>query len=560
MTGDPPQLTPSGHADPFTRRHALAVRPWPDLVYSMPELRYPQRFNAATVLLDGTGARLGHDRRAVVTDSAIWTYADLLGRVHQIAHVLHHDLHVVPGNRVLLTGSNSPWFIACLLAVLEAGAVAVPLPPMLRTHELNSMINAVEPSAALCDSGNLHTMTGTGLPALGYGTGETDDLYRRAARHPTHCPRVDLAGDDVALILFSSGTTGNPKPSMHFHRDLLAVGDTVGRHLLRLRPDDLVACNRSMALTYGLGGLVLSPLRFGSAALLPEDTGPESLFEAIARHRADLVLTTPSGYRAAVPASETLRTLRRCVSGGERLDESLWRTWHDRTGRKIIDIMGATELTNGVLGATEDRIRPGSTGLPIPGYQVQVIDADGHPCPVGHIGQLAVRGPTGCRYLAHPRQATAIHDGWTLTGDLCRRDHDGYFWMRGRTDDAISIDGYNVVPAEVEAVLLSHPTVIDAAVVGYTKPSGNAALAAYVVLATDTVATHAITDLTNLLTDRLSAYEHPSAVLILPSLPRTTTGKTDRAELRRRAEQPDSTSDRPAPADLYVHDTSCELG
>ncbi|MEU7141678.1 AMP-binding protein [Nocardia sp. NPDC046473] len=551
MTGDTPQLTPSGHVDRFTRRHALAVRPWPELVYTLPELRYPQRFNAATILLDDTGARLGHNRRAVVTDSTIWTYADLLGRANQIAHVLHHDLRVVPGNRVLLMGSNSPWFIACLLAILKAGAVAVPLPPMLRAHELNSMINAVEPSAVLCDSDNLHVATGTGLPALGYGTGETDDLYRRTARHPTHCPRVDLAGDDVALIMFSSGTTGNPKPSMHFHRDLLTVGDTVGRHLLRLRPDDLVACNRSMALTYGLGGLVLSPFRFGSGALLPDDSSPESLFDAVARHQADLVLTTPSGYRAGIclPATQTLPRLRRCVSGGEHLDQSLWRTWHDRTGRKIIDIMGATELTNGVLGATEDRIRPGSTGIPVPGYQVQVIDADGHPCPAGQIGQLAVRGPTGCRYLTHPRQADAIQDGWTLTGDRCQRDPDGYFWMRGRTDDAISIDGCNVVPAEVEAVLLSHPTVTEAAVVGYTKPPGNAALTAYVVLATNTVATHAITDITSLLADQLSAYEHPSIINVLPSIPRTTTGKTDRAELRRWAERPDSASDRPEPAD-----------
>ncbi|QIS11527.1 AMP-binding protein [Nocardia arthritidis] len=530
MTDNAPNLTPSMHVDRFTRRHALAVRPWPDLIHTSPHLRYPKQFNAATALLDDTAARYGRARRAIVTESAVWSYAELLARANQIAHVLHDDLRVVSGNRVLLMGANSPWFIACLLAILEAGAVAVPLPPIVRGHELNSIVDAVDPSAALCDADSLDALHGAGVPVLEY----TDELRRRLTRHPIGCPRTDLAADDVALILISSGTTGNPKASLHFHRDLLAVGDTVGRHLLRLRPDDLVACNRSMALTYGLGGLVLSPLRFGAASLLSDDSGPESLFDACARHRADVVLTTPSGYRAGVglPDTEIPCAPRRYVSGGEHLDQSLWHTWHDRTGRKIIDIMGATELTNGVLGATEDRIRPGSTGLPVPGYQARVVDENGHPCQDGEIGQLAVRGPTGCRYLNHPRQLTAIRDGWTLTGDLCRRDSDGYFWMRGRTDDAISIDGCNVVPAEVEAVLLSHPVVTEAAVVGYPAESGTMALAAYIVLTAETLA---VDDLTELLTDRLSRYEHPRTVTVLPSIPRTTTGKIDRAELRRRA-------------------------
>lgn len=528
-----PRLSPTAHVDTFTRRHALAVQPWPDIVHTLPELRYPQRFNAAVTLLDDVGARLGYDRRAVVTDSAVWSYADLLSRANQTAHVLHHDMRIVPGNRVLLAGSNTPWFLVCLLAVLKVGAVAVPLPPRLRAHELRSMIDTVEPSAALCDSDDLHALSATGLPVLGYGTGESDDLLRLAARCRVHYPPVEVAGDDVALILFSSGTTGNPKASLHFHRDLLTVGDTVGRHLLRPRPGDLVACNRSMSLSYGLGGLVLSPFRFGAAALLPSDSDAEALFDAVTRHRADIVLTTPSGYRAALPLGLP-KSVRRCISGGERLEQTLWHSWHDRTGSQILDIMGATELTNGVLGSVEGSIRPGSTGLPVPGYQVRAVDADGRPCPDGEIGQLAVRGPTGCRYLAHPRQAEAVRDGWTLTGDLCQRDPDGYFWMRGRIDDAVSIDGCNVVPAEVESVLLTHPAVAEAAVVGYTETHGKSALAAYLVLDAEA---DAGPEITALLTEHLSAYEHPRMIIPIPALPRTATGKVDRTELRRRAEQ-----------------------
>ncbi len=541
--GTSASLTPTCHIDTFTRSRIFALDPWPELVHTLPELRYPSRLNAATTLLDHTGAQRGYRRTAVVTRSSEWTYADLLARANQTAHLLSRDLGVVPGNRVLLMGRNSPWFVASLLGILKAGAVAVPLPPKASPYELARMTDAVRPLAALGDADDLDGLTTTGVPTVSYGTGGVEDLRRRSARYPDTYHQIDLAADDVALILFSSGTTGIPKATLHFHRDLLAVGDTVGRHLLRLHPNDLVTCNRSMAGTYGLGGLVLSPLRAGSAVLLPEGSGPDSLYEALTRHPVDVLLASPSAYRVGIAHSMTdnLGNLSRCVSGGERLDGRLWQHWRDATGLRIMDVLGATELTNGVLGTAVDRARPGFIGPPVPGYQALVLDANGRPCPDGTPGRLAVRGPTGCRYLGHSKQADAVRNGWTLTGDLCLRAEDGYFSMRGRTDDAVIVDGWNVLPATVESALLSHPTVTEATVVGFTTPTGDTSLAAYVVLAAG-VGPRATEDIERSLSARLSAYERPRTLIVVSMIPRTANGKIDRTVLRRRAEMTASTA------------------
>ncbi len=535
------QLSPSAHTDTFCRDNLPAAGLWPDLEFTLPELAYSGRLNAADELLNPTIEAHGADRRCLVSPTETWTYGEVARRAAQIAQVLTDDLGLVPGNRVLLRGLNSPWLAVCWLGVLKAGGVAVATMPMLRAGELASIGAIAQIRLAICDHRLTADLRAAAIPDLRIvefgGTGPAD-LTQLSSRKPGEFASVQTAADDVAMIAFTSGTTGKPKAAMHFHRDLLAAADTFSRHVLKPEPDDLFAGTPPLAFTFGLGALLLFPLRAGAASLLLEKASPAELADAIAEFGVTVLSTAPTAYRAmlAVGKAAQLRGLRRPVSAGENLPQSTWQAFYDATGVKIIDGIGSTEMLHIFIAAADDDIRPGATGKAVPGYRAAVVGRDGTPVPDGEPGRLAVKGPTGCRYLNDERQRSYVQDGWNLTGDTYVRDEDGYFWYQARSDDMIISGGYNIAGPEIEEVLLSHPEVAECGVVGVPDQARGQIVKAYVVLADGAVGDEAMArELQDLVKQRIAPYKYPRAVEFVATLPRTNTGKLQRFLLRQQA-------------------------
>ena len=527
-------LSPSAHQDTFCRDNLPPPEQWP--VLDLGSLDYGERLNCATELLDATIDRLGPDRPCLRTpDGATWSYGELRAHANRIAHVLVEDLGLVPGNRVLLRGFNEPWLVACWFAVLKAGGVAVTTMPLLRAGELATMSEMCEPTVALCDVRLTEDLQKAAIPGLRTATfGTSGELSVLMEGKPETFDDVATAADDVALLAFTSGTTGRPKATMHFHRDVLAIADTFSAHLLRPEPDDLFTGSPPIGFTFGLGGLVVFPLRVGAAVLLLEKATPDLLADAIARHGVTVVFTAPTAYKAilAAGAAAKLAGVRRAVSAGEALPESVWQAVHDATGLKIIDGIGATEMLHIFISAADDDIRPGSTGRAVPGYTAAVLDDDGQPVPDGTPGHLAVRGPTGCRYLRGDRQEVYVRSGWNVTGDTYLRDADGYFHYQARTDDMIVSSGYNIAGPEVEQALLGHPEVVDCAVVGTPDPERGMIVKAFVVLNPDRTRDVPAEELQDFVKQAIAPYKRPRAVEFLDELPRTSTGKLQRFKLR----------------------------
>ncbi|MBT2422468.1 AMP-binding protein [Streptomyces sp. ISL-22] len=535
------ELSLSAHVDTFCRDRLPPFRLWPRLHFDLPELRYPDRLNCAVRLLDDAVGRWGADRPCLLTPTDRWTYGDLLRHANQIAQVLTEDLGLRPGNRVLLRGPNNPWLVASWFGVLKAGGVAVTTMPLLRAAELAQLHDISRPVVALCEHRYLDELAAAdtpGLTVLAYGGPGGDDLTRRCAAKDGVFRNVVTAADDVALIAFTSGTTGRPKATLHFHRDVLANADTFSRHIVKPRQDDVFAGTPPLAFTFGLGGLVVFPLHAGAATLLVEQASPEKLADLVAEHGVTVLFTAPTAYRAimAAGAVDRLAGLRRCVSAGEALPAQVWEDFRAATGLRIIDGIGATEMLHVFISAADDDIRPGATGKPVPGYRAMVVDDSGAPVPDGRPGLLAVTGPTGCRYLDDPRQATYVRNGWNITGDTYMRDADGYFWYVARSDDMIVSSGYNIAGPEVEKALLAHPHVADCGVVGAPDERRGTVVKAYVVLR-DGVAGDDVTvkELQDHVKRTIAPYKYPRAVEFVTELPRTSSGKLQRGELRRRA-------------------------
>jgi 2-aminobenzoate-CoA ligase len=519
--------TSSAHLDTFCRDRLPPPEQWPRLLFELPELHYGARLNAARELLAGPP----DDRPCVRGAGVSWSYGELRAHAHRVAAVLVSDLGLVPGNRVLLRGPNEPWLVACWLGVLLAGGVAVATMPMLRRSELAQIAELSRPSLALC-----HHDYGAELPDLPtvYYADDADLTGRCAAREPL-AHAVDTAADDVALLAFTSGTTGRPKATMHLHRDVLAIADTFGRHLVRMSPDDVVTGTPPIAFTFGLGGLVVFPLRAGASTVLLDRVSPAQLADAVAEHGVTVLFTAPTGYRAIIGAGkgDRLVGLRRAVSAGETLPAAVWHAVHDATGVRIVDGIGSTELLHVFISAADDDIRPGWTGRAVPGYRAAVLDDDGHPVPDGTPGQLAVQGPTGCRYLGGDRQRSYVRHGWNYTGDTFLRDADGYFRYLARSDDMIVSSGYNISGPEVEHALLGHPDVLDCGVVGTPDDLRGALVTAYVVLRDG--APRDAAALQDFVRSTIAPYKYPRLVEFVPDLPRTSTGKLQRFVLRQRA-------------------------
>ncbi|HTZ93590.1 MAG TPA: AMP-binding protein [Streptosporangiaceae bacterium] len=535
------QLTPSAYTDSFCRDNLPSPDRWPDLKFTLPELRYPDRLNAADELLNLSTRNEEAHRRCLLSPTESLSYREVADRASQVARVLTEDLGLVPGNRVLLRGPNNPWLAACWLGVLKAGGVAVATMPMLRAAELTRICDIAQVRLALCDhrfTAELAAAQVPGLKIVSFGADSQDDLTAAAAAKRADFASVQTAADDVAMIAFTSGTTGRPKAAMHFHRDLLATADTFSARVLKPVPEDLFAGTPPLAFTFGLGALLLFPLRVGAATLLLEKATPAELADHIADHGVTVLSTAPTAYRAMLAAgkAEQLRGLRRPVSAGEPLPESTWTAFHEATGVKIIDGIGSTEMLHIFISSADDDIRPGSTGRVVPGYTAAVLDSAGKPVPDGEPGQLAVKGPTGCRYLNDERQQSYVRHGWNFTGDTYIRDADGYFWYQARSDDMIISGGYNIAGPEIEDVLLSHPDVAECGVVGVPDEARGQIVKAYVILRHGATGDAAkARELQDLVKARIAPYKYPRAVEFVTTLPRTNTGKLQRFLLREQA-------------------------
>jgi 2-aminobenzoate-CoA ligase len=538
-------MIPSAHLDTFARDNLPPRADWPDFLFSLPELKYPERMNCVTELLDRWIASGHGDRPCLISPVESLNYAQLAERVNRIANALVRDLGLVAGHRVLLRGPNSPMMVAAYLAVIKAGGVVVATMPLLRAKEIAYPIGKAKIRLALCDHRLADEMEkarplAPDLRRVVYWGGGAADALEALMGKPGYdrFAACDTASDDVCLIGFTSGTTGEPKGTMHFHRDMLATCDSYGHHVLRAGVDDRFIGSPPLAFTFGLGGLVLFPLRVGASTILLEKAAPDDLLAAIGKFKATICFTAPTAYRAMLGklSEHDISSLRKCVSAGEALPKATFDAWLKATGIKILDGIGATEMLHIFIGSPEDAIRGGATGKPVPGYEARVVDDRGNEVPPGTIGRLAVRGPTGCRYLADERQRQYVQSGWNITGDTYLMDADGYFWYQARSDDMIVSSGYNIAGPEVEAALLAHPAVAECGVVGAPDDERGQVVKAYVVLRPGYAGDQATTKvLQEYVKATIAPYKYPRAVEYVTALPRTQTGKLQRFELRRMA-------------------------
>jgi 2-aminobenzoate-CoA ligase len=536
------ELGPSGHSDTFTRDSLPAAELWPDLL--LEGFDYPEWLNAAVELTDRMVERGFGDNVALIGNGRLRTYKELADWSNRIAHALVEDYGVRPGNRVLIRSANNPAMVAAWLAATKAGAVVVNTMPMLRTGELSKIVDKAEIGLALCDTRLMEEMAACEKGShflrrvVGFdGTANHDaELDRAALGKPVRFQAPPVGRDDVALLGFTSGTTGEPKATMHFHRDLLIIADGYAKEVLGVTPEDVFVGSPPLAFTFGLGGLAVFPLRFGAAAALLETASPANMIEIIERYRATVCFTAPTAYRAMMKAMSDgadLSSLRAAVSAGETLPAPVYQEWIERTGKPMLDGIGATEMLHIFITNRFDDHRPGCTGRPVTGYEARIVDAEGQEMPRGEVGRLAVRGPTGCRYLADRRQTGYVHDGWNLTGDAFFQDEDGRFHFAARNDDMIVSAGYNIAGPDVEAALLKHPDVLECAVVGEPDEARGQIVVAHVVLVEgvepDEASVHRLQEHVKA---TIAPYKYPRRVVFCGALPKTQTGKIQRFRLR----------------------------
>ncbi len=545
-------MSVSAHQDTFAADNLPPRALWPDRRFMLPELQYPERINAVSELLDGHLARgHGHAPCLIGHDGQVWSYAETAKAVNRIANVLTGSLGLKPGNRVLLRAPNSPLLAAIYLAILKAGGIVVATMPMLRARELAYILAKARISLAFCASTLLDDLAKArdlepGPVRIVDMGAELSTLMASASDAFRAC---DTAAEDICLIGFTSGTTGEPKATMHAHRDLLAICDSYGRHVLKAAASDRFIGSPPLAFTFGLGGLVLFPLRAGAATILLERASPDDLLGAMAALKPTICFTAPTAYRAILGKMQpgANASLRICVSAGEALPLATLEAWKAATGITIQDGIGATEMLHIFISAPVEEVRPGATGKAVPGFEAKVIDQQGRDLPPGSIGRLAVRGPTGCRYMADSRQSIYVQDGWNITGDTYLMDEDGYFWYQARSDDMIISAGYNIAGPEVEASLLSHPAVAECGVVGVADEERGMIVKAFIVLKEGQKPDEAMVKLLqeHVKAD-IAAYKYPRAIAFVPSLPRTETGKLQRFQLRSMANAAQASPSRSA--------------
>jgi 2-aminobenzoate-CoA ligase len=538
------ELGPTAHVDTFTRDHLPPDAQWPDLVLDRAEFQYPEYLNAAVELTDRMLDKGYGDHVALIGNGRQRTYKELADWTNRLAHALVEDFGVKPGNRVLLRSGNNPAMVAAWLAVTKAGAVAVNTMPLLREAELTTIVDKAEIGLALCDSRIADELVACakgsrflkGVVCFDGTSNHDAELDRVALNKPVRFDAVRTGRDDVALLGFTSGTTGQPKATVHFHRDLLIIADGYAKEVIQVTPEDVFMGSPPLAFTFGLGGLAIFPLRFGATATLLENASPSQMIDIIETHKATISFTSPTAYRAMMAAMDDgadLSSLRMAISAGETLPAPVFEEWTRRTGKPILDGIGSTELLHIFITNRLGASMAGATGRPVTGYEARIVDDDMSEVPDGTVGHLAVRGPTGCRYLADDRQTTYVRNGFNLTGDDFVRDADGVFHFVARADDMIISSGYNIAGPEVEAGLLLHPAVAECGVVGVSDEERGQIVKAFVVLRPGHSPGPELTkELQDFVKGHIAPYKYPRAIEFRESLPRTPTGKVQRFLLR----------------------------
>ena len=524
-------MHPSAHLDTFTRDNLPDKADWPELTFDLPATQYPPQLNCAVELVDRQ-VDAGHaDRMAILGQDEAWTYTQLAANINRIANILVSDLGVVPGNRILLRFPNSPLFAACYLAVLKCGAVAVPTMPLLREAELSVIVEKAQVRFAICDSRLMDEIRG--LPFDGIL--QSEQIRDRLSSISAEFTAVATASDDVALIAFTSGTTGKPKGCLHFHRDVMSMCHAFNAEVLQPTPDDVFIGSPPLAFTFGLGGLLAFPLHVGASTILLESAPPPVLADAIQSMGATISFTAPTAYKILLSDEHVgkLSSLRKAISAGEHLPKAVYLEWQEKIGIPMIDGLGATEIIHIFLSTTGEGDKAGSTGVPTPGYEVCIVDENLNKLGANEEGLLAVRGPTGCKYLDGPRQKEYVRGGWNLSGDVFRRDEEGHYWYVARGDDMIISSGYNISRPEVEDALLAHAAVAECAVVAYPDADRGHIPKAFVVLAKDAVESAELTkELQDFVKQAIAPFKYPRQVEYIDALPKTQTGKIQRFALR----------------------------
>ena len=535
-------LGPSAHVDTFTRDNLPPADLWPEI--RLDGFDYPDFINAGVELTDRLVEQGLGDHVALIGNGRQRTYKELTDWTNRIAHALVEDYGVKPGNRILIRSANNPAMVACWLAATKAGAVVVNTMPMLRAGELAKIVEKAEISLALCDTRLMDELVACAKESnylkkvIGFdGTANHDaELDRVALSKPVRFEAVKTGRDDVALLGFTSGTTGVPKATMHFHRDILIIADGYAREVLGVTPDDIFVGSPPLAFTFGLGGLAVFPLRFGAAAALLETASPPNLIEIIQKYRATVCFTAPTAYRVMLKAMEEgadLSSLRAAVSAGETLPAPVYEEWMAKTGKPMLDGIGATEMLHIFISNRFGDSHPACTGKPVTGYEARIVDEAGNEQKRGDVGRLAVRGPTGCRYLGDHRQTGYVQNGWNITGDAFWQDEDGYFHFAARNDDMIVSAGYNIAGPEVEAALLSHDDVLECGVIGAADEERGQIVEAHVVLAAGVEPDAAtVKRLQDHVKAVIAPYKYPRRIIFTDALPKTQTGKIQRFRLR----------------------------
>ncbi|WP_018689006.1 benzoate-CoA ligase family protein [Ahrensia kielensis] len=535
-------LGPSNHIDSFARDNLPPQSQWPEFLLN--GFEYPDYINVGVELTDKMVEQGFGDNTALIGNGRRRTYKELADWTNRIAHVLVEDFGLKAGNRVMIRSANNPAMVACWLAATKAGAVVINTMPMLRSVELEPIVDLAQISHILCDTRLIEEVAGFAADnkhvkhVIGFdGTSNHEaELDRLALEKPVKFDAVKTGRDDVALLGFTSGTTGKPKATMHFHRDLLMIADGYAKEILGVVPDDVFVGSPPLAFTFGLGGLAIFPLRFGATATLLENASPPNMIEIIEKYKATVCFTAPTAYRAMLAAmaeGADLSSLRAAVSAGETLPAPVYEEWIAKTGKPMLDGIGATEMLHIFISNRFDDHRPACTGKPVTGYEAKVVDDEGNEVAVGTVGRLAVRGPTGCRYMADDRQSNYVQNGWNITGDSFMMDAEGYLHFAARNDDMIISSGYNIAGPEVEAALLGHPAVRECAVIGVADESRGSIVQAHIVLNEGQNADDAqIKHLQEHVKQTIAPYKYPRSIVFCTELPKTQTGKIQRFLLK----------------------------
>ena len=539
----------------------------PEKVYSIPEVQdYPARLNPARELLDRNVEEGRGGKPALLFQDRVITYGALAEQANRLGNVLASH-GVEEEDRVVILSPNQPLSLVANFAALKLGAVPVPASPLLSPPEVSWVINNSEARALLVHTAMLPlvekarpefssepVVLGLAPPSDELSKADVESVLPLMEKADAALEAVLREKDRVGILLYTSGTTGKPKGVVHLVEEILAVADTFGHYGWKLRDDDVVFSPAPLAFAAGYGAMAIIPFRFGAAVSIMPRFEPEAAFETVQQHHATVLTILPTSYRKMLQVEGAekrfdLSSVRMCTGGGEALTAETYGQWLDRFGLEIFEGFGTTEMFYVFVSvAVTEKAKPGSIGTPVPGYEVKVVSEEGNEVGPGEIGRMVAKGPTGTLYwrpqeengrLMESQRHAVVGKGWNVVGDYLYGDEDGYFWFVSREDDLIKSSGYRIGPEEIEMVILKHPAVADAGVIGVPDPVRGQNTKAFVVLTEGYAPSGELKqEIIDFCRNDIAVYKLPREVEFVETLPRTVTGKLLRRVLRTGEQQP----------------------